>query len=275
MRVIKKINHNVVLIEDDGIEKIAMGRGIGFSAVVNEKFDSAKADKFFTLDSKEKTKMFSEMAAQIPLEFVDFAEEVIQFISSKISVPLDSNIYIALTDHIYFAIQREKEDSQVSAIMLPEMKLLYPEEYTVATEVVQLINERYHTELGSNEVGFITMHIINAELGERNSLNGLKILEMTTVILQLLEKQYDYQLDTDSLTYHRLMIHIKFLVKRLIYHEETPAENFTFFSESFKKSKPYHTAEAIKAIIEKNYQLEVQENEVIYLAVHLARIQNK
>ncbi|MGM0216715.1 PRD domain-containing protein [Enterococcus sp. AZ109] len=275
MRVIKKINHNVVLIDDEGIEKIAMGRGIGFSAVVNEAFEESKADKYFILDTKEKTKMFSEMAAQIPLEFIEFAEEIIQFIATRIKAPLDSNIYIALTDHIYFAIQRKKEDSQVSAIMLPEMKLLYPEEYTAAAEVVELINQRYQTELGSNEIGFITMHIINAELGEQNSLNGLKILEMTTLILQLLEKQYHYQFDTDSLAYHRLMIHIKFLVKRLIYQEETPTENFTFFNESFKLTKPYITAEAIKAIIEKNYQLEVQENEVIYLAVHLARIHYK
>lgn len=275
MRVVKKINHNVVLIEEEGVEKIAMGKGIGFAAVVNEPFDSTKADKFFTLDSKEKTKMFSEMAAQIPLEFIEFAEEIIQFIATRIKVPLDSNIYIALTDHIYFAIQRKMEDSQVSAIMLPEMKLLYPEEYNTAVEVVELINQRYQTELGPNEVGFITMHIINAELGERNSLNSLKILEMTTLILQLLENRYDYHLDPDSLSYHRLMIHVKFLVKRLIYQEETPSENFAFFSEAFKRSKPYQTAEAVKAIIEEQYQLAVKENEVIYLAIHLARIESK
>ena len=273
MKVVKKINHNVVLIDDEGIEKIAMGKGIGFSAVVNQMFDPTLADKFFTLDSKEKTKMFSEMAAQIPIEFLEFSEEIIQFISKRIASPLDSNIYIALTDHIYFAIQRKKEDSQVTAIMLPEMKLLYPDEYTTANEVVSLINQRYDTELGANEVGFITMHIINAELGERNSLNILKILEMTKVILQDLEKNYGYRFDKDSLTYHRMMIHIKFLVKRLIYQEESPTENIGFFTSTFKDSKPYQTAIAIKKMIEETFDLAVQENEVIYLAIHLARIQ--
>lgn len=273
MKVVKKINHNVVLIDDEGIEKIAMGKGIGFSAVVNQTFDPTLADKFFTLDSKEKTKMFSEMAAQIPIEFIDFSEEIIQFISKRIKSPLDSNIYIALTDHIYFAIQRQKEDSQVSAIMLPEMKLLYPDEYEIANEVVALINQRYNTELGANEVGFITMHIINAELGERNSLNSLKILELTKMILQDLEKTHGYQFDKDSLTYHRMMIHIKFLVKRLIYKEELPMENIGFFTNTFRKSQPYQTALAIKKMIEEKFQLDVQENEVIYLAIHLARIQ--
>ncbi|WYJ94057.1 beta-glucoside operon transcriptional antiterminator [Enterococcus sp. 9D6_DIV0238] len=272
MLIVKKINHNVVLVDDHGVEKIAMGKGIGFSAVVNEVFDESSADKIFVLDSKEKTKMFSEMAAQIPLEFIEFSEEIIHFIQSKIQVPLDSNIYIALTDHIYFAIQRKREDSQVTAIMLPEMKLLYPEEYSTAVEVVKLINKRYETELGANEVGFITMHIINAELGERNSLNSLKILEMTAAILQMLEKEYFGVLDKESLTYHRLMIHIKFLVKRLIYQEKVSDEDYSFFNPSFQESQPYKVAKFITTKIEETYQMTIQENETVYLAVHLARI---
>lgn len=272
MNVVKKINHNVVLINDDGVEKIAMGKGIGFGAIINEPFDPSLADKFFTLDSSEKTKLFSEMASKIPLEFIDFAEEMIHLISSRIKIPLDSNIYIAMTDHIYFAIQRKKEDSKVSAIMLPEMKLLYPDEYEAATEVVEQMNKRYGTELGANEIGFITMHIINAELGETNSMNSLKILEMSTEILQFLESQKKNTWDKESLNYYRLMIHVKFLVKRLIYQEAAITENFSFLSDSFRDSDSYLTALAVKEIIEKKYQLKVQENDVIYLAIHLARI---
>lgn len=272
MFVVKKLNHNAVLIDDDGVEKIAMGKGLGFSAVVNQPFDPVFADKIFTLDSKEKTKRFSEIAAQIPIEFIEFTEEMIQLISTRISSPLDSNIYITLTDHMYFAVQRKREDSHVTAIMLPEMKLLYPTEYDTAVEVVERINHQYQTELGANEVGFITMHIINAELGEPNSLNSLKILEMTTTILSYLEKSYLENFDKESLTYHRLMIHIKFLVKRLIYNEASPEENFGFFTETFKSSKAYQAALKIKEIIENQFQLAVQENEVIYLAIHLARI---
>ena len=126
MFVVKKLNHNAVLIDDEGVEKIAMGKGLGFSAVVNQPFDPVFADKIFTLDSKEKTKRFSEIAAQIPIEFIEFTEEMIQLISTRISSPLDSNIYITLTDHMYFAVQRKREDRHVTPIMLPEMKLIYP-----------------------------------------------------------------------------------------------------------------------------------------------------
>lgn len=70
-----------------------------------------------------------------------------------------------------------------------------------------------------------------------------------------------------------MMIHIKFLVKRLIYQEESPTENIGFFTSTFKESEPYQTATAIKKMIEEKFQLDVQENEVVYLAIHLARIQ--
>lgn len=86
----KKINHNAVLIEENGIEKVAMGKGIGFSLEPNQVFNEEVADKVFILDTKEKTKIFSELTSQIPLEYIDFAEEMISFIKSKIKVSLDS-----------------------------------------------------------------------------------------------------------------------------------------------------------------------------------------
>ncbi|MFW7432734.1 PRD domain-containing protein [Vagococcus carniphilus] len=271
--VVKKINHNAVLIEENGIEKIAMGKGIGFSVKPGEVFDEATVDKFFTLDSKENIKMFSELASQIPLEYIEFAEEIISYIKKEIDTPLNSNIYVALTDHIYFAIQRQKDDSQVTAIMLPEMKLLYPKEFQVAADVVDQINQRYQTKLGSNEIGFITMHIINAELGERNSLNGLKIMEITSFILQLIEKENQIKLNKNSLSYNRLLVHLKFLAKRLIYQETlTEDDSFEFFDPAFKKSNHFKIAEKIADEVRKTYQMDMHDNEKMYLAIHLNRI---
>lgn len=59
---------------------------------------------------------------------------------------------------------------------------------------------------------------------------------MTKTILEALENTLGYQFDKDSLTYHRMMIHIKFLVKRLIYQEESPTENIGFLQVTLKKA---------------------------------------
>lgn len=274
MKVIKKINHNAVLVVDQRTEKIALGKGIGFSAKPNDPFDESNAEKIFILDSKEKTKMFSEMVNQIPIEYIEFSEEIIKYITEHVKHPLDSNIYIALTDHIYFAIQRENDDENVAAIMIPEMKLLYTDEFKTAQGVVDLINNAYGTNLAENEVGFITMHIVNAELGEKNSFNSLKIIEMTKYILNFLDKNGYQELDKNSFLYNRLMIHIRFLVQRLIYHEETQDSEFSFLNKSFKKSKEYILASKIAEFIETKYDLVVSDSERMYLAIHLVRINN-
>lgn len=273
MKIIKKLNHNVLLVEEKGQEKIAMGRGIGFSAVVNEILDPSTVEKIFIPDSKENTKRFTELAAQIPFEFIDFTEELVTYISGLVDESLNSNILIALTDHIYFAIQRQKEGGHLNAILLPEMKLYYPKEYKIAGDVVQKINQKFDVNLEESEIGFITMHIINAELGEKNSLNSLKILEITSDLIQFIESKLSKTLDKDSLDFHRLIIHIKFLVQRLIYQENLKDNYVSFFNDDFKKSSPYQLALDVKERIESKYELPVPDNEVNYLAVHLTRIE--
>ena len=272
MFVIKKINHNALLIDDNGKEKVAMGKGIGFSAKVGDLFDTDQADKLFVLDSKDQLRLFSDMASQIPLEHIEFAEEMIELIKQTISQPLDSNIYIALTDHISFAIQRGQDDKQTTAIMLSEMSLLYPTEFRVAAEIVEKINTRFQTNLADNEVGFITMHIVNAEMGEKNSLKALKIMEMTAGLMQIIEEQKQICFDPKSLHYNRMMIHLRFLAKRIIFKEQTETEEVMWLSPKFKTSQQYRDAAAIIAKFQTKYQVKVDDAETNYLAIHLARI---
>ncbi|MGL5042704.1 MAG: PRD domain-containing protein [Culicoidibacterales bacterium] len=272
MKVVKKINHNVILVEENGIEKMAMGKGIGFFATVGNPFKASEAEKFFVLDTKQKMKRFSEVIAQIPIEYIDFAEEVINYIISEVETPLDSNIYITLTDHIYFTIQRARIKMNPTSIMVPEMKLFYPKEYKIAQNVVLMINEKYETKLEDNEVGFITMHILNAQLGEINSLNSLKILEITTKILQLISQELKLKMDEDSLAYSRLLVHLKFLAKRLIYQEISKVRDVNFFTKEYKNSIYYKTSLSISQQISAEFNVDIGENEILYLTLHISRI---
>ncbi len=56
--ILKKINHNTILIEDDGEEKMVTGKGIGFRAVRNREFDMKFAEKVYTLYHEENSKRF-------------------------------------------------------------------------------------------------------------------------------------------------------------------------------------------------------------------------
>ncbi len=272
MRTIKKINHNAVLVDDHGTERIIVGKGVGFSAVPNVPFKMVGVEKVFTLDSREKVRLFSEMVGQIPHDYVEFSEELINYIAGELDQTLDTNIHIALTDHVYFAVKRQSDDPNVAAVMLPGMKLLYPREFQVASEVVARINTQFSTQLGENEVGFVTMHIVNAELGEKDSTNGLKIIEVTKAILDYLVQHGDQQLDQQSFLYNRLMIHVRFLVQRLIYQEAVQLDGTGIFSTDFRGSPECRLAGEIGTMVERRFGLIVNDSERLYLAMHLMRI---
>ncbi len=59
--VLKKINHNAVLVEDNGVEKIAIGKGIGFRAVPHRRFDMECAEKIFVRDVEEESNRFTRI----------------------------------------------------------------------------------------------------------------------------------------------------------------------------------------------------------------------
>lgn len=275
MRIFKRINNNAVLAMEQGKEVIVMGKGIGFSARLDSEYAPNAEDKIFVLNSREKTRHFAQLVSEIPLDFIAFTEEIINYIQTSLGEPLDSNIYITLTDHIYFAIKRQKENKQVAAIMLPEMKLLYPKEYKVAQRVVEKINTHYGTQLGDNEIGFILMHILNALSGEENSLNSLKILEISKFILDTVGKASDRSYDTESIKYNRFLVHVKFLAKRIVYREMISQKDLNFLDAKFRKGKEYKVAKRVAEALKKQYGVNLHQNEVDYLAMHFLTIDSR
>lgn len=275
MRIFKRINNNAVLAMEKGMEVVVMGNGIGFSAKLNSEYVPSETDKVFVLDTREKTRHFAQLVAEIPLEFIGFTEEIIHYIRTSLGKSLDSNIYITLTDHIYFAIKRQKENQQVAAIMLPEMKLLYPTEYVIAQNVVSKINNHYGTQLGDNEIGFILMHILNALSGEENSLNSLKILEISKFILDNVEAASNCVYNKESIKYSRFLVHVKFLAKRIVYREMISQKNLDFLDAKFRKGKEYKVAKVVAEALKKQYGVNLHQNEIDYLAMHFLTIDTR
>ncbi|WP_314576107.1 CAT RNA binding domain-containing protein [Enterococcus gilvus] len=49
MRILRVINNSVVLVKDKGIEKIILGKGIGFKKKKNQNIDLNLIDKIFVM----------------------------------------------------------------------------------------------------------------------------------------------------------------------------------------------------------------------------------
>ncbi len=64
--ILKKINRNTLLIKDCGVEKIVIGKGIGFRANRHRQFNMELADQVFVLDTEEESKRFLKANSNNP-----------------------------------------------------------------------------------------------------------------------------------------------------------------------------------------------------------------
>ena len=65
----------------------------------------------------------------MPKEYIDTSTEIIDNIKSKLDKKLNDNIYITLTDHLSFAIERKKLNQEYSNVLLWDIKRFYQQEY--------------------------------------------------------------------------------------------------------------------------------------------------
>lgn len=73
----------------------------------------------------------------------------------KIAVNLNSSVYVTLTDHINFAIERQKQNIDFTNPLLWEIKRYYPSEFQVGCYALDLIKQRFDVQLTEDEAGFI------------------------------------------------------------------------------------------------------------------------
>ncbi|KMM59414.1 transcription antiterminator LicT, partial [Bacillus glycinifermentans] len=109
MKIAKVINNNVVSVLDErDQELVVMGRGIAFQKKPGEMVDESRIEKIFRLDNKDISERFKTLLDEIPIEFMEMTEEIISLAKMRLGKKLNDSIYVSLTDHIHFAIERHK-----------------------------------------------------------------------------------------------------------------------------------------------------------------------
>ena len=273
MKIDKIINNNIVsAIEADGKEVVIMGRGLGFGMKPGKEIPEGKIEKVFRLDSQNSTDKFKELLANLPLEHIQASTEIINYAKSVLKRRLNQSIYITLTDHINFAIERFKERMVFTNPLLNEIKTFYKEEYLVGEYAVALIERRIGIKLPVDEAGFIALHIVNAEYNTvmRDTIDITNLIQN---VVKIVKEYFSMDLDETSLNYQRFVTHLRFLAQRIIGGEMLNSEN-PEFNQLISQMYPeeYACSLKLKDYIQVTYHHDVTEEETAYLAVHIKRI---
>ncbi|KKI88968.1 transcription antiterminator LicT [Bacillus sp. SA1-12] len=273
MKIEKILNNNAVISVKDKQEIIVVGRGIAFNKRVGEEINEQQIDKIFTLENEDIMKKFKALISDMPIEYMELSERIIAYAKMKLGKKLNDRIYIHLTDHIHFAIERYKNNLPIKNGLLWETKQLYKDEYEIGIEALNMICEQTGVILPEDEAGFLALHIVNAELNEEMPV----VKSMTKVmqeILTIVRYHFKIEFNEDSLAYYRFITHLKFFAQRLVKgnHYNSTADDDLFLVINKKYPEAFSCSQKIKKFIETSYTYELTDEEMIYLTIHIERV---
>ena len=255
-----------------GREVVIMGRGIGFGTKPGREVAEQKIEKIFRIKSQSVAEQFKELLANMPLEHAQISNDIISHAKRHLKLKLNQSIYVTLTDHINFAIERFTQGIKPENALLWEIKRFYQQEYQLGKYAVDMIWERLHIALPDDEAGFIALHFVNAEYGT-DIRDALNFPNQMKDILDIVKSELDMEFDEDSLHYERFVTHVKFLLQRVYRKELLPNEESELAEMMMTKyPREYACSRKIAEYIEDATDSKISGEEIMYLSIHIRRV---
>lgn len=276
MKVIKVINNNnLCVLDDNGREQIVSGKGIGFGRKYGDTVDASQIQKTYLVTDSELQKKMITMLKEIPNEYMVFTNDLVEHFKQVYPSPLNESLLVTLSDHIAFAIDRKKKGIEFTNPLLDSIQQAYPQELSLGEYCIDQIDRQFGIRMKKDEAGFIAMHIINARLDTKMS-DVYDITKLINGCIEIAEYYYQQRFDRNSDEFDRFLSHLKYLAQRLFQNKELPQKlgNDPIFVTMIRKTCNHHykCAQCLQDYILKTYKKNINEDELITLAIHLKRI---
>ena len=269
-RIGKVLNHNAVLAvnAEDGKQYLLMGKGIGFGKKVSERVEPGEDSRIYTLQSCEERGNADEIVKTIAPEFLEISNLVLDE-AEKVFRHIDRNILFPLADHLYYAVERIKKHEQISNPLTEDIRILFHMEYKAASCVVPVLEQKFGITIGDDEVGYIALHVHSAIDDDKVS-DAMKTARAVRECIEIVENAMGKRIDVMTLSYNRLMNHVRYMVARAIHGEKLKMNLNEYMSVKFPEA--FMAAERICRQMEKSLKLPIPDIEIGYLAMHLERM---
>lgn len=275
LQLSKVLNNNVIIgIHPDYQEVVVIGKGIGFNRKAGDQISLSAVEKMFILTNQEEQEQYKQLLPQVDEKLIEIVGEVIHDAEGQLNVPLNQHIHIALTDHIAFAIKRQEQGIMIHNPFLYETREIYPEEYRLAESAVRKIRDKLLIDLGSDEIGFIALHIYSASTNQHIS-QVREHPQLIADLVQIVEHTLGYKIATDSVDYSRLLTHLRFALERIRRGEKVQEMHKLDKLLHAEYPEMYMLAWKLTKIMENRLHQSVYPAEISYLTMHLQRLQQR
>lgn len=265
-RVLKVLNNNALVLDDEGNMLIGMGQGAGFGKKKGSLIDSKELQKTFESSNNQFMTKLSRSISQLDEKYYPLVDEIVSFISTNLGYDVNDHLYLTLAEHISFAKDRLDKNYAIPCPIEPEIMLLYPAEYRISQAVVEMMEKALNCSFPASEAGLIALHILNITMSAPSD-DMVGKFQLIAAIIKQIEDHYDRKIDEESLEYTRLMTHLNFLCNR-IYLNKNKKDGETqniFFNDNCIEA--INCSEKVKSFIRAEYNYDLNKNEFSYLVI--------
>ncbi|MFG5428782.1 PRD domain-containing protein [Enterococcus faecalis] len=273
MKIKKVLNQNAVLVLDEGQEKVAVGKGVGFNKTKNDVLSRQLVERMFVMEP-EGLKKLQVLLSQIEDKYFLASEEIIQHAETVLGEKLNEHINIGLSDHIAFAAENIQNNIIVRNKLLSEIEILYSEEFAIAQWAVEYLTQTLEIPFSYDEAGYIAIHIHSARSGRTDNSKSIREVTIISEIIHLIEQELaiDIHDDKNSLSYSRLVNHLRLFIHRFQQNQYAVLDEEILEVVKKKYAESYEISKKVQVLLMRNFHYQVPNEELGYLSIHIERL---
>lgn len=273
LKIKKILNNNAVLVGENGNDFIWIGLGLGFQMKPGLEADETKIQKIFVLKEKSLYQRFEKLISSIPIEYFSLTNSIVQLAKKRLNYDFSEMLYISLTDHLFNLVKLYRQGIVLHNNLFWEIKKIYPEEFDIGKQALQLINKKINVSLEEEEACNIAMHLINARINEGNTppVDSRMMAKKVHDIIAIIRLSNKLTISEDTIAYDRFVTHLRFFFQRLKNFTEDQTEPNSLLTYA---KEQYQQAFKTMKLVEEYLGTTLNDDEQLYLTLHIQKLIN-
>jgi transcriptional antiterminator len=232
---------------------------------------------FEELDYRIDLVNYTKVKSMFPKIDFYYIQRVLQEAEKELGFYFTDQAFLNLIIHIAITIERLKNHKPVSSNDNYYEELSNEQEYRVAKWVVEELSKKFGVSFPEEEIGYISIHMLGAKIQEnydekKNSniidKQDINFVELAKSIIAMYSDILNVDLAKDEGLLTRLVLHLRPTIIRLKYGLKLTNPMLERIKQEY--TSIFGAAWASSSIFEKKFGVSINEDEVGYLALHLA-----
>ena len=216
---------------------------------------------------------YAGAVSSIPASYLELTQDIVDDAEQSLGVKLSAHIYLLLTDHLHFAVERQQKGLVVTNRIFWEIKHFYPKEYAVGQRGLQKVKAKLGIELPDEEAGNIAFHIVNARQDPQAGYDAMRAAQLIGELSNIVTYSMHCPVSTESIHYARFVSHLQYFAERFFSGKLMDSEDDFLFQQMQQNYPAAVTcAEKIRTFVLRKYGVFLPNEETAYLALHVARL---